>query len=459
MCSTNWYSYLIVFFFFFFKQKTAYEMLRSLVGSEMCIRDRRNVAKEELGELSNTVHSDMVKSLVESNSLNSTLSNTQAGRHHTLHDSSHNPSEVGGNSTHLLGVHQQHDLLHASGEGFHPVVTRVPDGRSSAGTLLDVPQEVNNPPVRQQSPAVLQQQHGQITPQPPNAPIDRETPRHGMLGPSLLASSQQSKESSSSEAVIINPSNTTTNAPSPMVPTIVSPSSPIRPLHLASLPNSPNATKPPLITTQQPQQQQQAGSPLIFPSSKSSSPMAAVPKPQTPSSHANHHPVIHHYNHDDGERPSSVYTKTLQPGARPASGVYSIASLRRQGSAWWGGNSRTTAPRTTSSERPGVLPSPAAGHQRVIPPLKGFSSVSLRSKPHHTINRDTSPMAHTSSFNSVNEDPPVRSVSLPSIPVNNPSSPPTPRRRTDILHGTVSEERTVSKTKSKLLDAISDGSP
>ena len=31
---------LCIFFFFFFKQKTAYEMLRSLVGSEMCIRDR-----------------------------------------------------------------------------------------------------------------------------------------------------------------------------------------------------------------------------------------------------------------------------------------------------------------------------------------------------------------------------------------------------------------------------------
>eukprot|EP00658_Telonema_sp_P-2_P038712 TRINITY_DN2771_c0_g1_i24.p2 TRINITY_DN2771_c0_g1~~TRINITY_DN2771_c0_g1_i24.p2 ORF type:complete len:102 (-),score=20.62 TRINITY_DN2771_c0_g1_i24:686-991(-) len=30
-------------FFFFFKQKTAYEMLRSLVGSEMCIRDRGEV--------------------------------------------------------------------------------------------------------------------------------------------------------------------------------------------------------------------------------------------------------------------------------------------------------------------------------------------------------------------------------------------------------------------------------
>eukprot|EP00658_Telonema_sp_P-2_P066868 TRINITY_DN55830_c0_g1_i1.p1 TRINITY_DN55830_c0_g1~~TRINITY_DN55830_c0_g1_i1.p1 ORF type:complete len:554 (+),score=35.63 TRINITY_DN55830_c0_g1_i1:48-1709(+) len=29
-----------MFYFFFFKQKTAYEMLRSLVGSEMCIRDR-----------------------------------------------------------------------------------------------------------------------------------------------------------------------------------------------------------------------------------------------------------------------------------------------------------------------------------------------------------------------------------------------------------------------------------
>eukprot|EP00831_Metopus_contortus_P044384 TRINITY_DN355_c0_g1_i4.p1 TRINITY_DN355_c0_g1~~TRINITY_DN355_c0_g1_i4.p1 ORF type:complete len:208 (+),score=71.10 TRINITY_DN355_c0_g1_i4:3-626(+) len=31
---------LFFFFFFFFKQKTAYEMQRGLVGSEMCIRDR-----------------------------------------------------------------------------------------------------------------------------------------------------------------------------------------------------------------------------------------------------------------------------------------------------------------------------------------------------------------------------------------------------------------------------------
>ena len=33
-------SMLEVGLIFFFKQKTAYEMLRSLVGSEMCIRDR-----------------------------------------------------------------------------------------------------------------------------------------------------------------------------------------------------------------------------------------------------------------------------------------------------------------------------------------------------------------------------------------------------------------------------------
>ena len=33
---------VLCFVFFFFKQKTAYEMLRSLVGSEMCIRDRAN---------------------------------------------------------------------------------------------------------------------------------------------------------------------------------------------------------------------------------------------------------------------------------------------------------------------------------------------------------------------------------------------------------------------------------
>ena len=34
--------------FFFFKQKTAYEMLRSLVGSEMCIRDRNKAVATRL---------------------------------------------------------------------------------------------------------------------------------------------------------------------------------------------------------------------------------------------------------------------------------------------------------------------------------------------------------------------------------------------------------------------------
>eukprot|EP00658_Telonema_sp_P-2_P082998 TRINITY_DN8880_c0_g3_i1.p1 TRINITY_DN8880_c0_g3~~TRINITY_DN8880_c0_g3_i1.p1 ORF type:complete len:435 (+),score=97.58 TRINITY_DN8880_c0_g3_i1:56-1360(+) len=45
-----------LFFFFFFKQKTAYEMLRSLVGSEMCIRDSPNIVQYyflEKGPLTN----------------------------------------------------------------------------------------------------------------------------------------------------------------------------------------------------------------------------------------------------------------------------------------------------------------------------------------------------------------------------------------------------------------------
>ena len=39
-CLTCKYNCFAAEVFFFFKQKTAYEMLRSLVGSEMCIRDR-----------------------------------------------------------------------------------------------------------------------------------------------------------------------------------------------------------------------------------------------------------------------------------------------------------------------------------------------------------------------------------------------------------------------------------
>ena len=50
--------------FFFFKQKTAYEMLRSLVGSEMCIRDRvwTNL---NLGEVVPDVMSPMTRSMIE----------------------------------------------------------------------------------------------------------------------------------------------------------------------------------------------------------------------------------------------------------------------------------------------------------------------------------------------------------------------------------------------------------
>ena len=36
----------MLFFFFFFKQKTAYEIMPSLVGSEMCIRDRFGLLME-----------------------------------------------------------------------------------------------------------------------------------------------------------------------------------------------------------------------------------------------------------------------------------------------------------------------------------------------------------------------------------------------------------------------------
>ena len=34
--------------FFFFKQKTAYEIMPSLVGSEMCIRDRRSAGRSSI---------------------------------------------------------------------------------------------------------------------------------------------------------------------------------------------------------------------------------------------------------------------------------------------------------------------------------------------------------------------------------------------------------------------------
>ena len=53
MSVSCWYVYV---FFFFFKQKTAYEMLRSLVGSEMCIRDR--IYRVDYGYLKDTSSMD-----------------------------------------------------------------------------------------------------------------------------------------------------------------------------------------------------------------------------------------------------------------------------------------------------------------------------------------------------------------------------------------------------------------
>ena len=50
---------MLLWVFFFFKQKTAYEMLRSLVGSEMCIRDRSgaSAAVASLGAGTRASHS------------------------------------------------------------------------------------------------------------------------------------------------------------------------------------------------------------------------------------------------------------------------------------------------------------------------------------------------------------------------------------------------------------------
>src|SRR5674536_350010 len=45
---------LLACFFFFFKQKTAYEMLRSLVGSEMCIRDSTRPVAASAGRISSS---------------------------------------------------------------------------------------------------------------------------------------------------------------------------------------------------------------------------------------------------------------------------------------------------------------------------------------------------------------------------------------------------------------------
>ena len=45
----------VIYYLFLFKQKTAYELLRSLVGSEMCIRDRA-AADQRAGQRVGVLH-------------------------------------------------------------------------------------------------------------------------------------------------------------------------------------------------------------------------------------------------------------------------------------------------------------------------------------------------------------------------------------------------------------------
>ena len=64
---------------FFFKQKTAYEMLRSLVGSEMCIRDRFMATFEQVKTVRLRIHDPLgFINLVEAEELPATPANQTA---------------------------------------------------------------------------------------------------------------------------------------------------------------------------------------------------------------------------------------------------------------------------------------------------------------------------------------------------------------------------------------------
>eukprot|EP00658_Telonema_sp_P-2_P069639 TRINITY_DN58999_c0_g1_i1.p1 TRINITY_DN58999_c0_g1~~TRINITY_DN58999_c0_g1_i1.p1 ORF type:complete len:100 (+),score=33.07 TRINITY_DN58999_c0_g1_i1:108-407(+) len=73
---------MTTFLFFFLKQKTAYEMLRSLVGSEMCIRDRHynrlTSLPDSFGDLQVGGHLNLCSNQLQS--LPNSFRNLQVGR-------------------------------------------------------------------------------------------------------------------------------------------------------------------------------------------------------------------------------------------------------------------------------------------------------------------------------------------------------------------------------------------
>src|SRR5660398_288257 len=63
MCMFIVFFCFLLFFFFFFKQKTAYEIRLSLVGSEMCIRDRAWIVRSPRFWRSRSIRRSIVSSM------------------------------------------------------------------------------------------------------------------------------------------------------------------------------------------------------------------------------------------------------------------------------------------------------------------------------------------------------------------------------------------------------------
>eukprot|EP00831_Metopus_contortus_P028107 TRINITY_DN23455_c0_g1_i1.p2 TRINITY_DN23455_c0_g1~~TRINITY_DN23455_c0_g1_i1.p2 ORF type:complete len:126 (+),score=17.37 TRINITY_DN23455_c0_g1_i1:69-446(+) len=76
-----WYLGMIVvgslfYFFFFFKQKTAYEMQRGLVGSEMCIRDSFFLVSAKTGSCVDELFRNLVQKILTQLDLSLTIRNS-----------------------------------------------------------------------------------------------------------------------------------------------------------------------------------------------------------------------------------------------------------------------------------------------------------------------------------------------------------------------------------------------